>query len=198
MIFSSQSFPVRNQDPYCWSSCVLVMSDSPRRRDRAVKKEPDEDGPSTSKYFSSVKAGRVKKEDDDEFAIQTIIGTGCDQAGPSRARHRRSSSVSPPRLRKRVKLEDPPSPLQNRSGSSPLTDLEELPAHLAVDSPLQAVPITVIASSSVSSSAFKSKSKKPTIKLKLEKPHPTPPNWEHQYGLIVKMRAKIVAPVDTL
>lgn len=36
------------------------------------------------------------------------------------------------------------------------------------------------------------------IKLKLDKPHPEPPRWRRQYTLIEQMRARIIAPVDTL
>ena len=34
--------------------------------------------------------------------------------------------------------------------------------------------------------------------LALEKPHPEPPKWREQYGLIERMRKGIVAPVDDM
>jgi hypothetical protein len=78
---------------------------------------------------------------------------------------------------------------QARLASSPLTDLEDLPTHLR----LQSIPIKVETAPSTTP-----KSKKPVVKLKLEKPHPAPEHWEKQWDLILRMRAKIVAPVDTL
>ena len=101
-------------------------------------------------------------------------------------------------------------------GSSPLTDLEELPAYLQIDQlpPQIKAELDHLNPNSNSSShnatdeaephpdlkpkPKKSPAKKPTIKLKLDKPHAEPKNWERQYALIEVMRGKIVAPVDTL
>lgn len=158
------------------------MSEPVRRSRRLVKEEMAENGPSTSKYFPGPRQLKVEDQDD------TTRGIARGTAGPSHARSRRNSSDSPTRVRKRVKLEDTHSP-QDRSASSPLTDLEDLPPHLR----LQPIPIKVEKAPSTAS-----KSKKPIVKLKLEKPHPAPANWARQYSLIEGMRAKIVAPVDTL
>jgi hypothetical protein len=92
--------------------------------------------------------------------------------------------------------------------SSPLTDLEELPAHLQIahlPRPIKSDPTPLNPGSledddddGPKPKTKKSPAKKPTIKLKLDKPHAEPKNWERQYGLIEVMREKIVAPVDTL
>jgi hypothetical protein len=144
------------------------MTEPIRRSRRLVKDEDLEDGPSTSKYFPENRH------------------VESDPAILSHVRSKRDSSDSPTKPHKRVKLEDTS---HDRSASSPLTDLEELPPHLR----LQSIPIKVETALSTTP-----KSKKPVVKLKLEKPHRAPENWEKQWDLILRMRAKIIAPVDTL
>lgn len=138
----------------------------PIRRSRRLVEEKNlgNSGLSTSKYFPENRY--VKSEE--------------------RVRSKRDASFSPTQIRKRVKVEDTS---HDRSASSPLTDLEELPPHLR----LQSIPIKVETAPSTTP-----KSKKPVVKLKLEKPHPAPERWEKQWDLILRMRAKIIAPVDTL
>lgn len=48
------------------------------------------------------------------------------------------------------------------------------------------------------SKASSTPKKKKAIQMALEKPHPAPENWEEEYNAIREMRAKYVAPVDTM
>jgi hypothetical protein len=104
---------------------------------------------------------------------------------------KRSLPTRTTRSSKRIKLS--PSPLRDIKGSSPLTDLEEFPACL----PLPAPDFEFETKPDLSTKPKRS-TKKPTVRLKLDKPHPAPAKWEKQYEMIEIMRRGIVAPVDTM
>ena len=167
-----------------------------RRSTRVNRSETEDCKGTTSKYFrpaSPLKQTRVLSMNDlSESETKPVP----DRSPISSSIELKRRPVTPPvTQRKRIKLEESPSPLRDHLVSSPLTDLEDaaflLPA--ASSSGFHSVKIET-----ASTSQNASKSKKPSIKLRLEKPHPAPARWEQQYTLIERMRAKIVAPVDTL
>ena len=214
-------------------SRTMSTPTTPRRSTRSVKREPTEqpEPETTSRYFTTTKMepdsppAAIKSEPGasplkvtmithDDLKPDLIDGQGGRKrsrvtSNGSEGTSKRTRLSSTRTTRTSLKREEEVGGMRS-PGSSPLTDLEELPAHLQIahlpphikPDPNSLNPNTLNDDhedeEKPKPKPKKSPAKKPTIKLKLDKPHAEPKNWERQYGLIEVMRAKIVAPVDTL